>query len=417
MWIECGIINYKLIIPLIYPTLFQIRIIIHKDEEKPFLIFFTNYLGYLFSGLIYLIIKYRMKKVEISDKDKINNNDDETTILDFNEELIPNNDESNEISRSSFMPIKSTFNKMKINKANNQIDLEIEKIEKKNSKRKHLYILILAIIYLVPMLLDAFNTYEFKTSSPVSLFIAIISYVIFSRIILGMKIYSHQIFALIIILVSNIVIILLVIIQREEQDIIDIILNILIILSIVILFCLYNNLVKKYFNVYMGSPYYLMFIIGAMSICLILPYEIITVIAFGKDTKFNGIFYQMEKNFEKTKLYSLIFIADIISAFLWIAGINLTVYFFTPCHFIISESISQIISTIISQTFENLSLTKQIIIYILFFMIFLGSLIYNEIFIINICSLSENTRKHIIIRQKEETDNIKKDNYKYLNMQ
>ena len=50
-------------------------------------------------------------------------------------------------------------------------------------------------------------------------------------------------------------------------------------------------------------------------------------------------------------------------------------------------------------------------------MIFLGSLIYNEIFIINICSLSENTRKHIIIRQKEETDNIKKDNYKYLNMQ
>ena len=54
MWIECGIINYKLIMPLIYPALFQIRIIIHKDEEKPFKIFFTNYLGYLFSDLIYL---------------------------------------------------------------------------------------------------------------------------------------------------------------------------------------------------------------------------------------------------------------------------------------------------------------------------------------------------------------------------
>ena len=56
-------------------------------------------------------------------------------ILNFNEELIPNNGESNEISRSSFMPIKSAFNKMKINIANNQIDLEIEKIEKKNSKK------------------------------------------------------------------------------------------------------------------------------------------------------------------------------------------------------------------------------------------------------------------------------------------
>ena len=169
MWIECGIINYKLIMPLIYPALFQIRIIIHKDEEKPFKIFFTNYLGYLFIDLIYLIIKYRIKKNEISDKDKINKNDDETTILDFNEELIPNNGESNEISRSSFMPIKSAFNKMKINIANNQIDLEIEKQKKKFKKIKHLYILILAIIYLIPMLLDAFNTYEFKTYSPVSL--------------------------------------------------------------------------------------------------------------------------------------------------------------------------------------------------------------------------------------------------------
>ena len=51
-------------------------------------------------------------------------------------------------------------------------------------------------------------------------------------------------------------------------------------------------------------------------------------------------------------------------------------------------------------------MARQVIIYILFFIIFLGSLIYNEIFIINICSLSKNTQKHIIIRQKEETDNI-----------
>ena len=76
MWIECGIINYKLIIPFIYPALFQIRMIIHKGEEKPFLIFFTNYLGYLFSGLIYLIIKYRMKKVELSKEDNITNDND-----------------------------------------------------------------------------------------------------------------------------------------------------------------------------------------------------------------------------------------------------------------------------------------------------------------------------------------------------
>ena len=344
MRIECGIINYKLIIPFMYPIFFQIRRKIHENEEKPMLEFFTNYLGYLFSGLIYLIIKYRMKKKKvILDKD-INENEIEEIVVELNDVLLPNEDENTIISKGSFKKVKSL--KKKKNTDNNQNELEkekIKKIQKKKLKRKYLYILILAIIYLIPMILDAYNQYDFKTSSPVSLFFSIISYVILSRLILGMKIYSHQIFALIIILVSNIAIILLAFIGRKNEHIF---LGLLFIFAIVILYCLYNNLVKRYFNVYMGSPYYFMFIIGAMSICLIFPYEIITVIAFGKDTNFNGIFYQMEKNFKNTKLYPLIFIADILTAFLWITGIILTIYFFTPCHFIISESISQILSVL-----------------------------------------------------------------------
>ena len=406
MWIECGIINYKLIIPLIYPLFYQIRRIIHKNDEKPFLQFFTNYLGYLLSGLIYLFIKWRMKKKKVITKNNdLSDKDVDTIVYELNDLFVPTfNDSFDRSSTSSFVKVKTLVNTKTLrSEHSNQIALEKIKIEKKNSKRKHLFILLLVVIYLIPMLLDAFNPYAFKTSSSVSLFFSIISYVIFGRLILGMKIYTHQIFALIIILVGNIIIVLLVLIGKETQNFI---LSLLFIVSIVVLFCLYNNLAKRYFNVYMGSPYYLMFVIGLISICLIFPYEVITVIAFGKNTSFNGIFYQMEKNFEKTSLYPLIFIGDIISAFLWIAGIILTIYFFTPCHFIICESISQILSALISHTLDELSVARQVIIYILFFIIFLGSLIYNEIFIINICSLSKNTQKHIIIRQKEETDNI-----------
>ena len=406
MWIECGIINYKLIIPLIYPLFYQIRRIIHKNDEKPFLQFFTNYLGYLLSGLIYLFIKWRMKKKKVITKNNdLSDKDVDTIVYELNDLFVQTfNDSFDRSSTSSFVKVKTLVNTKTVrSEHSNQIALEKIKIEKKNSKRKHLFILLLVVIYLIPMLLDAFNPYAFKTSSSVSLFFSIISYVIFGRLILGMKIYTHQIFALIIILVGNIIIVLLVFIGKETQNFI---LSLLFIVSIVVLFCLYNNLAKRYFNVYMGSPYYLMFVIGLISICLIFPYEVITVIAFGKNTSFNGIFYQMEKNFEKTSLYPLIFIGDIISAFLWIAGIILTIYFFTPCHFIICESISQILSAFISHTLDELSVARQVIIYILFFIIFLGSLIYNEIFIINICSLSKNTQKHIIIRQKEETDNI-----------
>ena len=61
MWIELGIINYKLIIPLIYPLFYQIRRLLHNGDKKPSYEFFTNYCGYLLSGIIYLIIIKRTK--------------------------------------------------------------------------------------------------------------------------------------------------------------------------------------------------------------------------------------------------------------------------------------------------------------------------------------------------------------------
>ena len=128
MRIECGIINYKLIIPFMYPIFFQIRRKIHENEEKPMLEFFTNYLGYLFSGLIYLIIKYRMKKKKvILDKD-INENEIEEIVVELNDVLLPNEDENTIISKGSFKKVKSL--KKKKNTDNNQNELEKEKIKK-----------------------------------------------------------------------------------------------------------------------------------------------------------------------------------------------------------------------------------------------------------------------------------------------
>ena len=406
MWIECGLLNYKLIIPMMYPIFHQLRIFIHKNDEKFFLDLFTNYLGFLLGGLVYLFIQWRMKKKASIPYDDTNDNNTETVIIELNDALMPDLEESNEISVSYFKKVK-TKKKRKEKENEKKMDLNKAKEEKKKSIKKHLYILVLAIIYLIPMILNVFNTYSFRIGSSVSLLFTIIFYVIFGRLILGMKIYSHQIFSLIIILVSIITIILLTFIGKKIDNVF---ISLLYIFAIVVLFCLYNNLVKKYFNIiYMASPYYFMFIIGLISICIIFPYEIITVIAFGKDTAFNGIFYQMEKNFEKTKLYPLIFIADIIIAFLIVGGIILTIYFFTPYHIIISESISQILSAFIIYNFGDLPMIKRVFIYILLFIIFLGSLIYNEIFIINICSLNKNTQKYIIKRQKEETDDINDD--------
>jgi hypothetical protein len=164
---------------------------------------------------------------------------------------------------------------------------------------------------------------------------------------------------------------------------------------------------KRYYNKFVDSPYHLMYAIGLFAIILILIYEIFTVIIVGIDNNINGIFYQFYKNCENFQsLYILIFIADILTAFIWLWGIQLTVYFFTPCHFIISESISQIISFFINRTIFDYSAGEQATIIIFFIFIIFATLIYNEIFIINICTLSNNTKKNIYLRQLRESEAI-----------
>ena len=186
----------------------------------------------------------------------------------------------------------------------------------------------------------------------------------------------------------------------------NILLNILILIIIDALYGLYNVLEKKYFNLFRDIVWHLMFVIGLMSLIIVLLYETITVLAFGKDWDFNGIFYQFEKNFENNNLYLLIFLLDILIAFVFIAGIQLTVYFFTPCHFIISESVSQILSTIFNNSLKDHSIYTKISVYFFSFIILIAAFIYNEVIIIKLYHLEDDTKKYILKRAEEKIDDI-----------
>ena len=400
MWIEFGDINYKLIIPFIYPFLYQIRKLIHQNDEKPFYEFFTNYCGYFFSGLIYLIIVCRMRKIQ-KQNDLTNPNGE---VLDNNIELETCSSDDN-TSKSSVKSSKKIRVKNNCT-IKNQIIIEKEKINKRQTRKKYLFILGLTIIYLIPMFLDSYcssnQNINFKTSSSVSVFFCIISYVLLSRLILGHKIYRHQIFSLTIIIVCNIISIILILTGEKNKVNSNMAINFVIMAVILSLYALYNVLEKIFFNSFMTSPYYLMFIIGLITLVLIIIYETITCLAFGDNKDFNGAFYQIKYNIKNIKLYPLLFIGDVISAFLWVGGIHLTVYFFSPCHFIISESISQILSTIINNSLEGYNIAATIVIYVLFVIIIFASLIYNEIIILKFWKLNINTKKHITKRSNSE---------------
>ena len=361
MLIELGIMEYQLIFPFIYPITYQIRNIMHQNN-KPFYDIFINYLGYLLSGIVYLIIKYRSKN---------NYNDKETLFINQNNDCTEK---------------KNTFT---------QIGEYNQKNKEKKVKGKYLYLLKLSLLYLVPMFIIAYahKYINYKFLSNIYLFFIIFYYILFSRIILLLKIYSHQILSIIIILICIPILIIFYFINENIKDE-NLLFNSFLILITGALFSLYNILEKRYYNKYMDSPYHFMFFIGLISLCILIPYELFTIIFFGEDTNFNGILYQMKNNFKSYSfLYLLLLLADLLCSFFWIAGIHLIFYFLQPCHFIISESISQIISTFIAGHIKNYSIGNKISIYILYIIIVVSSLIYNEVIIINIGNLSTNTKK------------------------
>ena len=375
MLIELGIISYQLILPLIYPFTYHIRRIIHQND-KPFYDIFTSFLGYLLSGIVFIIIEHRTKRSSCEFRNKFENQTENFKRHNTFEQI----DEKNKIKKK-------------------------EKNERR-IKGKYLYIFMLNLIYLIPIFLEAFTieyiNKNFKSS--VYLFYIIFFYILFSRIILHIRIYNHQMLSIIMIIIC-IPILLLFYFTNDEQKDKSLLFSSFFLFFTSSLYSLFDILEKRYYIKYMDSPYHFMFIIGFISLCILIPYEILTLFLFGENTNFNGIFYQIKNNYNKySYLYPLLFLGDILVSFFWVAGMNLTFYFLQPCHFIISESLSQIISTFITGSIQKYSTNIKIIIYILYVIIIIATLIYNEIIIINIGNLSVNTKKKIISRELLEKE-------------
>ena len=418
MFIEFGILNYRLLIPLIYPILFQIRRFIHEDTNI-FYELLTDFFGYMCGGVIFLIIKYRMKnlsstKTEIMDK-KTDEIEEKEKEKDKSNEKITRTDSviAFKMHTNSIVNNNTTFNITKskaiysnINVENIYRQIEKKEMNKYNIKYKYLSLLGLSLIYIIPLGLEAFTLSDininFKAGS--SLFYYIFFYVLFSRIILGVKISNHHLLSIIIIIACMPIMLTLFIFNEKEKDYFKLFLHSLYFILITALFSIYNTLEKKYFNKFMDSIYHLMFVVGCICATILMIYELITISIFGiKETTYNGIIFQILKNIkEYSYLYILYFILDVFTAFIWLLGIQLIIYFLSPCHIIIAESLSQIITTILKNSISKYHIAAKIIIYIIYTIIIFSSLIYNEVIIINIYSLSKDTKKKIILRELTE---------------
>ena len=380
MLIEFGEINYKIFILLLYPLFIHLRKIIPElINDNYYFDLFRFYLSYILSSIFLLIIKKRTQTTIIN-KNSSNNNEPKLNIKqeDWINPLIikkKNTIKSNNIKNIVFIILLILVGLI-----------------------TNLFYIIFRIIYV-----DGDEDEEFSHTLKVSKqsigsLLEIIYFLILGKFILNNKLYKHHFVSLIIMIIN---IVLLISFAIDKKGIFKVIPYYLL---YNFLFCLSYILGKKYLTIFYIAPYDLMVKIGISTSILLLIYDIIAYLIAGeKNKKIHGIILGLRNNLKKSLI--LYFIFDILLYFLTNIGIWLTVYYFTPFHFIISESISEYIyySYDYMQNKGNFYKKKDIILYYLVYAInFFFALVFNEIIILKFCRLNYNTKKYIKERERED---------------
>lgn len=380
MLIECSVFNCQIFIPLIYPIFIQIKTKIKElyiTKDNILFKIFRYYLSYNLSFIFLLIVKYRTR----STVRKTNNN---------------NNLLNKKIERSTWI---------------NPLDIEQKKLIRNKKLKSRLFIILLIVICFLSNLVN--QKYKDDNISigkqSIGVLFEILIFIILSIILLKEKLYRHHYFSLGIISFTLLILVISFIICHKEKKVLK---AFLFYFVLSLLFCLYDVLGKKYMNLYYNSPYNIMFTIGLITTIILMIYD--TIVYFFFKFKDYGIIIGFQENVYFSNLY--LFLLELICEFLWNLGIWLTLYYFTPCHFIISESISEYIYyTIdaINSDAENKNYSSfNIILYSVCYVInIISALIFNEIIILNFKGLSEFTKTKIRERERIDTYNtLKREN-------
>lgn len=292
---------------------------------------------------------------------------------------------------------------------NGEINIHLKNLNRKKKIQNILFLLMLSAIgwfcYYFKYWFKAIE-YEYAKQS-VGIFFIIFNNIVLSRFILKQKLYKHHfVFSGIIALILFILFIITVFYMEGEY----IFKTFLFYFFFALFFGSYDVLGKKYMNIFFKSPYFLMFSIGIIVSIVLL---IVDLFLHNLNSGFDGIITGFQNNITSVSKF-FIFICGIIIEWIWCSGIWLTISYFTPCHYFVSEYISEYIYYIVKATSSNEGFYSNINIVIFsisFFINFFCCLAFNEIIILNFYGLDYNTSKRIQEREKEEIAEITSKHY------
>ena len=368
---EFSFTSYKIIFIFLFPIFGVIynrirdKNAIYKNEYFYIQLYFISYLFSFIPLLIYMIIYHK-------NKDKKNEN------LDTSQK----NEESN-------------FNQ-------NIIQQEIEK-----RKKYHILIGLFIIIFLCSAAV-AFRHFDFEGNTDkktIGLVYKIPILFLLSRFILKDRFYKHHYITIVINIMTLLTKYLLGVIQANAEEYIKIH------VWLYFLFALSHSLLlvagKFFMEKYNATPYILMTIIGAIVSFILISIATIKYLITSESDIFSGF-----NNYIVSFKTFLLFMADIISQFIYNLGAWITVFYFSPLHTIISENAIEIYYNIYDfksnkayweesgYKWNTWVIPSVLVINLIF------SLIFNEIIILKCCKLDFYTRKKIEEREKKDSGNF-----------
>lgn len=392
MIIEFGHLEAKLLIPILFPIFLKLRRLNRESNNIKSYAFqgFNDLLSFTIFGLFYLILKCRTK----SEKGEIEENQNAT-------EKNSNN-------------IREALN----------IQAEMQNILKKKEIRKKreqfLFIFVIALLQLTIIMIKIVWIVNMKRILKLNMspMFQVILLIIFSVYFLGLKMHSHQIFSVVIVSISLIIFFIeSVIYYGEEISVKKLIVDIINYFCCQIFYCLIDVLGKKYLNKYIESLYLFLFKIGIIGLIPMTIYGIIV-----HYTNFGDYNWQIFEFFLKTDMY-YVYLIDLFFSVLYKIGAWLTIYYFSPCHYIIFNTISDFFEVILSEfekkenDKEKYHINQKITFFILYPILIFIALVFNEIIILNCCGLNYNTKDEIAKRGNKDIhlNSLEEDNSNEIN--
>ena len=180
------------------------------------------------------------------------------------------------------------------------------------------------------------------------------------------------------------------------------------ILLLIVSNCLYSlmEIIEKWLmDIQYISVYKLIFIEGTYGTIIM-----VIVILISNIVCDNNIISSIGKLFSTDYTYYIQMLLYILATLGYNVFIDLINKTSGPTHRVVSDTLTSIISLILSFILRGGSRYVFVILIIGDILIVLGSIIFNEIIIIYICNLEESTKEEIIKREREETTMHEEDN-------